>query len=913
MTESESQFVGEGRLRLVDGLLAAFDQVRNGGTPLWISLEADSGWGKTRVVSEFYRRLAENQSSPRYWPGTLTRADTGLQERRKAISPTHVNHLPGSLPDWGWWGIRGERGQSGSEAEALALSARQLLAHAPYYQLTLQKRRGWVRFLNDLGRATAQEGATQLEDGMVDAVLGSLAPGYSLAKHLGKVLGTQIKQSMEDTRTVEGAQLIFDEADFDSEQTTTLARTVIQLSSAGLPIVIVVEDLHLADGSLIALIQEVMASSAPVLLITTAWQGLLDDQRATSSLLTASAARLQRIRPTTETLWPCFPTGASLSALQPNELSTILLRAFPEASDKLVAAIQDQYVNPLGVELLLSIPRYRKSPSFLERDIKDLPHTLDGLYGAIWSELPEAVRKFIAIATLGTPARYQGDELILPAAWNTALVLESGLESELLLSTENIDYLGYGWVTAARGLLREFPEPQQLRLAATELGEYWRDTDDEVQQFWAVAARRSAGVIVAYSTRMDGVSLDEALNAAWLIVALANVSVPLAPEHALVAVLFLIEGPGQAARGRDWQLRLRLTDLALSGADPTSDNAFTLRAERITNLFYAWRIPLARAESTALLNQWQKTHPNEQLPGAWELTHEVLNFQPTDASADYFTEPAGHTDDAATRMDKWTTHEHLYRQNVLVNLNALGIQHGPGTEEHLSEVYYEGHKFDSAAFSVFFMQQTLREHERYRVIPDDSEFLYNVRHQLALALWDDGRPGEAVAINRDVLERHPAASDRFHTLIDFLQWRTDRGVPEDAFAIVESSLRDYPFAFGEDTQDADQRAFRLLCHLRIASIDTQVRTDFTEAIDDLVDTLQQRASARAESGIDLPVRYLHDLFRIRCLLRTPRQEEALKRFAALEQKDREVQDASSVCYHEYFSALDEVEPIRKHR
>ena len=72
MTEAFSQppFVGDSRHRVVDGLVDILDEMNSTGEPRWVSLEAPSGWGKTRVVQEFYARLAARQSN-HYWPETI--------------------------------------------------------------------------------------------------------------------------------------------------------------------------------------------------------------------------------------------------------------------------------------------------------------------------------------------------------------------------------------------------------------------------------------------------------------------------------------------------------------------------------------------------------------------------------------------------------------------------------------------------------------------------------------------------------------------------------------------------------------------------------------------------------------------------------------------------------------------------
>ena len=68
----EPPFVGEPRHELVERLLADFDHISQSGTPRWWSIEERSGWGKTRIVQELYRRLAaDRQSGAKYWPPSL--------------------------------------------------------------------------------------------------------------------------------------------------------------------------------------------------------------------------------------------------------------------------------------------------------------------------------------------------------------------------------------------------------------------------------------------------------------------------------------------------------------------------------------------------------------------------------------------------------------------------------------------------------------------------------------------------------------------------------------------------------------------------------------------------------------------------------------------------------------------------
>ncbi len=61
----EPAFVGEGRREMVENLAAMYDRLVETRQPVWVQLVAGSGWGKTRVVREFYKWLAaERQADP---------------------------------------------------------------------------------------------------------------------------------------------------------------------------------------------------------------------------------------------------------------------------------------------------------------------------------------------------------------------------------------------------------------------------------------------------------------------------------------------------------------------------------------------------------------------------------------------------------------------------------------------------------------------------------------------------------------------------------------------------------------------------------------------------------------------------------------------------------------------------------
>jgi hypothetical protein len=100
-----------------------------------------------------------------------------------------------------------------------------------------------------------------------------------------------------------------------------LAPALERLGAAGLPIVIVIEDLHLADTSLVELLARLLAAQdARVLVISTAWRGLLDEPNRPANQL------LKRVSPdrTHRVL-----ADDDLSELAPTEREEIAARCYP--------------------------------------------------------------------------------------------------------------------------------------------------------------------------------------------------------------------------------------------------------------------------------------------------------------------------------------------------------------------------------------------------------------------------------------------------------------------------------------------------------------------------------------------------------------------------------------------------------
>ena len=84
-------FVGQDRHEEVSELLRAWEQVTTSGSARVVVLLAETGFGKTRIVQEFYRGLAAAQPEPPFWPADIVDASTSghgaLRESRKRVAP----------------------------------------------------------------------------------------------------------------------------------------------------------------------------------------------------------------------------------------------------------------------------------------------------------------------------------------------------------------------------------------------------------------------------------------------------------------------------------------------------------------------------------------------------------------------------------------------------------------------------------------------------------------------------------------------------------------------------------------------------------------------------------------------------------------------------------------------------------
>jgi len=492
-------FVGEQRHKLVERLLAEFDHVSQFGKPRWWSLEEHSGWGKTRIVQELYRRLAaERQPGAKYWPTSLLPQAPVLEDAgpwmamRRRVSPEEVIPEHAAVPQWFWWGISCAT-RSGTPVQALADDLTQFVEH----QVGLEQR--WRQLAAPeprvgAGRSPEPGEVVETAAGEVLGVAAGLAnlpvPGLG-------VLALNAKWGVQGRRdrglAAQGGRVVEASGRDRSDLVDELAPALERLGAAGLPIVIAIEDLHLADESLVELLARLLAAQgATVLVISTAWRGLLDKDSLPAHRL------IERVQP--DRVCRVLTDGA-VPDLAPSERQVIVGASLPEVSGWNANLLAASYPNPLALQLACRVGSVRRADRNLTADeVAGLPHDVGGLFAQLWDELPANTREVLMVAALSTPAAISDSVGFGDARWDALLltaVSETGAwpgasAADLpAVLTQTSD--ASAWVRSVDQSLRRFPDPVQYDVAVSQAEVKYADVERRLL-YEAMAQGISAGV-----------------------------------------------------------------------------------------------------------------------------------------------------------------------------------------------------------------------------------------------------------------------------------------------------------------------------------------------------------------------------------------------------------------------------------
>jgi tetratricopeptide (TPR) repeat protein len=599
-----SPFLGVDRAKIVQGILEVYDRVRTTGESHWISIEAPSGWGKTRLVQEFYAELVKHCQSasddPPYWPSrineTESRSGHDIEARRKQLFP-EVWHVPGSLPTFGWWGIACSL-RNGIPSVALAEDLAQFEGHAPYlddawHVATSEglRRLPWKHSF----RAAGQEAAMEVIGAALEAAVGTAVPGLGFAKWIGDQTVSSVRSSRERVqRSAASASIGRDH----SALVDGLAGKLTKLGQAGIPTVIFVEDAQFADETLSEFLENLMRLKSSALIITTAWSGFAQQKEVLAGVFghhspgdDSYSQRKFRIQHDSESLPAPFPEAISLQSLLLSEREELVRFYFPDADDRTCRELAGKYENPLALELVCTMPRFLiKFPQgdllLTSEEIADLPSTVKDLYRHIWKLLPDEIRKALSLATLGIPQLISPD-LGRSVQWHDPSLAWAAKRLEPLADLSDTllgDSATFSWAKQLSNRLSQFHESAQMGVASED-NRYYIDADVH-----PLLAQVVSALLVG-----DGLSTEPEINhAADTVIALHCRGVEVAPEALVLATTIQLELV--SGYPKDVANLVQIAQFALGRSKHPSDRTRDLRHQLGTAL-----LELDRSEEAAVL------------------------------------------------------------------------------------------------------------------------------------------------------------------------------------------------------------------------------------------------------------------------------------------------------------------------
>ena len=481
-------------------------------------MEAGTGWGKTRLVHEFYRSLAARQPEPAYWPASIVEAvpEGPPAEVRKWVYPARFEPDQEAVPEFFWWGLAATARQAGaSPVQALAEDLTQVEAHKRGLERRWRQVTGRKERLKDV----VDKHKKGLRDSVIDQTASSTAdftfaraldvsvPGLGLLWSAGRMALSQYRQASWSKDYVGTIDAVDDSRE---DLVEMLAEQLGRFAGAGVPVVIAIEDVHSADGSLVDFLVRLLTGPAcPVLVVATGWPGLLDQQNRPAHRLISEVDASQRVRWTPDDLPP----------LDSEDVSQLVeaMRLDVDADGR--GLLAERYPNPLALQLVLDLKPVRRAikQGRLSLALQQLPTDVRSLYQMMWQELPEEVRDALSLGVLTAPDSISG--LFEARAWDPALIQDAArltpwLELELgeLQSRLDEEPVAYGWVRRVDQWLRMCLEPTQHEIAAGAAADLC--TAEERRDYYqALATRISLD---------DGLPRQRQLAHAQLLVALAS-------------------------------------------------------------------------------------------------------------------------------------------------------------------------------------------------------------------------------------------------------------------------------------------------------------------------------------------------------------------------------------------------------
>ena len=402
-----SAFVGESRKLLVNDLYEEYKRIVATRGTLLVSLEAPSGWGKTRIIHEFYASLAADQPQPRYWPDSIDDHKQG----RKAVRPGEFERPANSLLNYFWWGIA-RSNIKGQATNSLRDDIKQIDDHRIFLEeaqkrlstnsMALRAKEASSSFV----REAAKEGAGQITGKVLAETAGQAVPLLNITLRLARLGIKTAKKRHEESKIIrESAILGTDQEAVDVVE--GCIELISHMCASNIPVVVFLEDIHLADEMLLELVSGLLLLEGPILIFTSTLPEMIENEPGLSKLFTKHKAKIERVQHDIELGSP-FSEGAGLAALNHDDCEALVRGHFPKHNKDAMQALLKKYNNPYHIELACEVLRKHCPTGELALEPHTithiLPQGLKDLLTAVWGSLPTELRLGLAIAHVITPS-----------------------------------------------------------------------------------------------------------------------------------------------------------------------------------------------------------------------------------------------------------------------------------------------------------------------------------------------------------------------------------------------------------------------------------------------------------------------------------------------------------------------------
>ena len=453
--EYQPPFIDKTRIKIVEGITSVFDDVVKESTPHIVSIEAPTGFGKTRIITEFYKKLSLSQTS-KYWPeqllDSLISENKDIAISRKVIFPPLsklTSRIDQSLPDFMWWGINCQS-VNGVPIESLYESLSQFDAHKDYLEEAWGKHQSvFERVKDKVGYKssainTAEEGFNFGVGAAVQELTGAVVPFLGLATKLGQWGIGEVSNNHHKKKKL-NASGVFSVESRQEDLLDELTALIGKLAIPKLPLIIVIEDLHNAHHSIISMLETILKSNSSILILATSIKGSESANKNLDSLLTSELAknRITKIVNGQIIDDARFGVGTRFDELSESSLREVIKFYYSHTDDSVCNKLISKHQNPLILEMICNTgklcQKFKKNGKLelLDSELDSLPSDLKGIYLNAWNELTDHEKSYITLCSLAVPQ----DNL----TWHNELVSKAGLN--ISEGVERKGKLPHSWVS----------------------------------------------------------------------------------------------------------------------------------------------------------------------------------------------------------------------------------------------------------------------------------------------------------------------------------------------------------------------------------------------------------------------------------------------------------------------------------